>query len=171
MAPNEIPTLPSYRTPARPVDHIASWSAFRSEIERSLGLLCHMRLQVSLFSVRIAGMPDAAAAAIVESLIRLGSVGRLWDGTIGLLYLGPRAPGSAGDVTLMRHVHDLIEQKLAVQGFAALGGRIEVSATHAWTDTISGVEELARPLVEAASLEATPRRQVSFVASLARFAH
>lgn len=152
---------------SRANDIITSWSAFRSEVERSIGLLQHIRLQVSLFAVRLGGGCDAATvAAVAGTLARLGSVGWLADGRIGLLYMGPRATGQASDVGLMQHVRTMIERRLAERGFSVPGDWLELSATHAWTDEISGVDELSGPLFERREW-----RGSALMAPFARFAH
>jgi hypothetical protein len=168
-----VPSRGFEQTPMRPSsagrtnDIITSWSAFRSEVERSLGLLQHIRLQVSLFAVRLGGGCDAATVgAVAGTLARLGSVGWLADGRIGLLYMGPRATGQASDVGLMQHVRTMIERRLAERGFSVPGDWLELSATHAWTDEISGVDELAGPL-----FDRRERRGGALIAPFARFAH
>ncbi|HLI14103.1 MAG TPA: hypothetical protein VKY65_21120 [Alphaproteobacteria bacterium] len=144
-----------------------SWPAFENEIERSLRLLQRMRLQVSLFAVRFPATADATTVdAASAALARLGPVGQLADGRIGLLYLGPRAPGPGGDVALMRHVRRLMEQALSERGAGWLGERLEVSASHAWTDEVSSAQEFARELfVE------QPVRRFAGVPAFARFAY
>jgi hypothetical protein len=168
-----VPSRGSEQTPmrassaSRASDLITSWSAFRSEVERSIGLLQHIRLQVSLFAVRLGGGCDGATVgAVAGTLARLGTVGWLADGRIGLLYMGPRATGQAGDVGLMQHVRTMIERRLAERGFSVPGDWLELSATHAWTDEISGIDELSRPL-----FERRERRGSALIAPFARFAH
>ena len=128
-------------------DTLLPWHAFESEIGRSLRMLRGWHIPVSIFAVRLGEVARGAAAdAVGEAIGRFGTVGRLADGSIGLLYLGPRSREQGGDAILAGQVQKSIERRLHERGWAALSHRLELVAAHGWTDEIGGSTELVRML-------------------------
>lgn len=126
---------------------ILPWHAFDAAIERSLKMLHGVHIPVSLFTVRFGELLRGdPAEAIGDALCQFGSAGRLADGRIALLYLGPRSRAGDGDVTLVRHLHSRIEQRLKERGWAALCRNLELAAAHGWTDELDGSTDLVRLL-------------------------
>lgn len=127
--------------------NLLPWHAFNAAIDHSLRMLRGLHIPVSLFAVRTAGRPTAEAADVIgEALSQFGSVGRLADSSIGLLYLGPRSPETGGDDALANHIFRRVERRLHERGWSGVCGGLELSAVHRWTDHVSGAAELMRAL-------------------------
>ncbi|HLI12291.1 MAG TPA: hypothetical protein VKY65_11890 [Alphaproteobacteria bacterium] len=141
---------PGHRA-AAPVEssNLLPWYAFDAAIERSLRMLRGVHVPVSLFAIHLGGPSrHEATEAIGEALNRFGPVGRLADGGIGLLYLGPRATDESGDEALTNHLHSRVVRRLRESGWTALTRHMEFTAVHGWTDEMASsadlVAELAR---------------------------
>lgn len=141
---------------------LAPWHAFDAAIERSLRMLRGVHVPVSLFAIRITGMQrDEAATVIGEALSQFGPVGRLGDGSIGLLYLGPRSPNPDGDAALANHVFSRVDGRLQERGYGALCRSLELAAVHGWTDQIQGSADLIRALARNRAASRPPRESQS----------
>lgn len=120
---------------------IPRWPAFASSIERSLRLLHEVHVPVSLFALRLDG-GDKAVDAAAGALVRFGAVGRLPDGSLGLLYLGPRPAGRRGEAALENQIFMTAAHGLGEQGWAAVGETPVLTAVHSWTDQVRDVAAL-----------------------------
>ena len=128
-------------------DTLLPWHAFDADIERSLRMLRGVHIPVSMFAVGLGDVARRSAAdAIGDALGRYGPVGRLADGRIGLLYLGPRSREQNGDAILANQVQKSIERRLHERGWSALVQSLELAAAHGWSDEIFGSVELIRML-------------------------
>lgn len=124
------------------------WHAFDATIERSLRMLRGVHIPISFFAVRLSQASFAEAVGLIgDALSQFGPVGRLADGSVGLLYLGPRKPGPEGDSALAQHVRGRIESRLREHGWPMLVNQIEFAVAHGWTDEVDSVEDLVRTLV------------------------
>ncbi|HYB08970.1 MAG TPA: hypothetical protein VEJ16_04815 [Alphaproteobacteria bacterium] len=128
-------------------DTLLPWHAFDADIERSLRMLRGVHIPVSMFAVGLGEVSRGSAAeAVGDALSRYGSVGRLADGRIGLLYLGPRSLEQNGNAVLANQVHKSIERRLHERGWSGLIESLDLAAAHGWTDEIFGSIELIRML-------------------------
>lgn len=124
------------------------WHAFDGAVAHSLRMLRGVHIPVSFFALRLGGAGDSAAAETVgASLCQLGPVGRLADGSIALLYLGPRKPAPEGDAALTAMVRARIEARLKESGWSMLAGQMEFTVFHGWTDEVGHTSDLVRALV------------------------
>jgi hypothetical protein len=137
--------------PAIPSDSatLLPWHAFDAAIERSLMMLRGVHIPVSLFAVRLGADGLGEDAEVIgDALSQFGSVGRLADGSIALLYLGPRKAEPDGDLALAWHIRTRIERRLQERGWPLLAGQLELAAVHGWTDEIAGSADLMRSLAQ-----------------------
>jgi hypothetical protein len=124
------------------------WHAFDSAVEHSLRMLRGVHIPVSFFALRLgAAGASAAAEAVGDALCQLGPVGRLADGSIALLYLGPRKTEPEGDAALSAMVRGRIEARLKESGWPKLATQIEFTVFHGWTDEVGHTSDLVRVLV------------------------
>lgn len=122
-------------------DSLLPWYAFAAAIERSLRMLHGVHIPVSLCAIRAdRGVPAEALAVVGEALCQFGAAGRLADGSIGLLYLGPHEHDSGG--ALANFLRKRIESRLHEGGLNALGRRIDIKVARRWTDEIDDSSEL-----------------------------
>lgn len=128
--------------------NLLPWHAFDTAIERSLRMLRGVHIPVSFFAVQLGTGGAAAAEVVGEALSQFGPVGWLADGTVGLLYLGPRPPEKDGDTVLTSRVFSRVERRLQECGWAALCRGLELAAVHGWTDEIDGSGDLVRALAQ-----------------------
>jgi len=143
------------RSGEREAHHLLPRQAFADTAARSLRLLRGLHVPVTLFAVRLPPGVIAEAEACVSAILQpFGAVGRLPDGRIGLLYLGPHSPGRAGERTLATHLLARIARRLGERGWEAMSRGVELSAAHAWADAIQQPAELLRALGE----HSTPHR-------------
>jgi hypothetical protein len=111
-------------------------------------MLRGVHVPVSLFAVSLGdGGRIEAAEIAAEALSQFGPVGKLIDGRVGLLYLGPRSPNANGDSLLTSHVFSRVEKRLQERGWGGLCRSLELAAVHGWTDEIAGAADLLRSLV------------------------
>jgi len=137
----------------RPLDregrNLLPRQAFAEALARSLRLLHRIHVPITLFAV---GLPAEglveAESCVSATLLPFGVVGRLADGRIGLLYLGPHSPGEAGERALATHLLAKIAGRLGEQGWGSLSRKVELSAAHAWTDALEQPAELLHALAE-----------------------
>ncbi len=123
--------------------------AFEASMAYSLRLLRQSHVPLTLFAVELParGLVEANDA-VGEALSPLGVVGRLPDGRIGLLYLGPHSLGADAEQVLARHILDKIEGRLRDQGWGPLCRGLKLTAAHAWSDAIAGPAQLLAKLDE-----------------------
>lgn len=129
---------------------VAGWPAFQAEIERSLVRLRGTHLRLSLFQVRLGTRAHAGMA--MAALSDLGATGRLPDGSLGLLYLGPRPEGIGGEVALGQRIERRLLDALGPVAPRAASirsqmARPQVAVVHAWSDELTGVGGLIRLLL------------------------
>jgi hypothetical protein len=135
------------RAPQREARDILPRHAFEAALANSLRLLRRIHVPLTLFAVRLPAQGLTEAEAVVgDALSPLGVLGRLPDGRIGLLYLGPRAPDAHGEDALSRHVLAKIEKRLQDRGWGSLCRGVRLYAAHAWADVVSGPAELIAAL-------------------------
>lgn len=146
LRPGARPGIPGDGFPGDSAS-LLPWHAFEAAIERSLRMLRGVHIPVSFLAVHLgAGGRGDAAEAVAEALSQFGPVGWLADGSVGLLYLGPRPPEKDGDRVLTGRVFSRVERRLHERGWAALCRDIELAAVHGWTDEIDGPGDLVRAL-------------------------
>lgn len=127
---------------------VLPWHAFDAAIERSLRMLRGVHIPISFFAVRLGQATYGDVAGLIaDALSQFGPVGRLVDGSIGVLYLGPRKPQPDGNAALAQHVRSRVESQLREHGWPMLAKQIEFAATHGWTDEVNGAKDLVRALV------------------------
>jgi hypothetical protein len=121
---------------------------FETAIDRCLELLRGSHTRVTLFAVAPPVTVSSELEAIIcAALAPLGSVGRLPDGRIGLLYLGPHGPDEAGSPRLRSCVSERIERRLLDRGWGDhRWGRplppVRIAAVDGWTDGIGSRRDL-----------------------------
>lgn len=125
-----------------PDTSMTSSADFHWQIERIIGLLSGQHfLRLSLFRIELTGDAFGSSLAKADRALRShGLVGELPDGSIGFLYLGPRAKGQGADLTLERHVAERLHQELS-RGSADTHVRV-LSVAHRWADEVSGADDL-----------------------------
>ncbi|MFI4989024.1 MAG: hypothetical protein ACHQF3_16480 [Alphaproteobacteria bacterium] len=110
-------------------------------------MLRHIHVPVTLFAVHLPARGVVEADdTIGEALSPLGIVGRLPDGRIGLLYLGPHTLGADGDRALCGHILGKIERRLRDQGWGPLCRGLSLTAVHSWGDAIAQPAQLLKGL-------------------------
>jgi len=130
--------------------------AFAASVAHSLRLLRSIHVPVTLFAVHLPARGLAAAdESVSATLLPFGVVGRLPDGRIGLLYLGPHTLGEAGDRALSTHLLDKIERRLRDHGWGSLCSGLEMTAVHAWTDAIAEPARFLQALDQRGALRTT----------------
>lgn len=116
---------------------LLSIRGFETALSRCLRTLEGVHAGVTLFAVGWRGSapppPDAENAA-VAALGPLGSVGRLPDGRIGLVYLGPGGGESRQSEALKGYMLDRLAARLSEQGRAESAAALRLAAAHGWTD-------------------------------------
>ncbi len=136
--------------------HLLPRQAFATAVAHSLRLLRSIHVPVTLFAVRLPapglGVADESVSA---ALLPFGVVGRLPDGRIGLLYLGPHTLGEAGDRALSRHLLDKIERRLRDHSWDALCPGVKLTAVHTWTDAIAHPSHLLEALDDRRAVSTT----------------
>jgi len=123
--------------------------AFVAALAHSLRLLRSIHVPITLFAVQLP-VPGAIEAdeCVSAALLPFGVVGRLPDGRIGLLYLGPHSPGEAGKQALAEHLRAKILRHLRDRGWEALSRGVKLTMAHAFTDAIAQPAELLQALAE-----------------------
>jgi len=146
LRPGARPGIPSDGFPGDSAS-LLPWHAFDAAIERSLHMLRGVHIPVSFFAVYLGtGGRGDAAEVVGEALSQFGPVGWLADGSVGLLYLGPRPPEKDGDTVLTSRIFNRVERRLQERGWAALCRGLELAAVHGWTDEIDGSADLVQAL-------------------------
>mgnify|MGYP001552551537 FL=1 len=123
---------------------VAGWAELQAEVECSLLALRCTHLRVSLFAVGL-GTQSRAGGAVARALAALGPVGRLPDGSLGLLYLGPRPCGISSEAPLVETVRRRVQAALG--GAERHGVQPLIAAVHAWSDELAGVGALLQLLL------------------------
>jgi hypothetical protein len=122
---------------------------FETALARCLDLLDGVHAGLALFAVGWRGSsppPPAAEQAAVSALAPLGSVGRLADGRIGLIYLGPGGGDRSAAETLRRYVLNRLTDRLTEQGWTGCAEMLDLAAAHGWTDQGTGAARLIAAL-------------------------
>ena len=136
--------------------HLLPRQAFAASIAHTLRLLRSIHVPVTLFAVYLpAPGLGAADESVSAALLPFGVVGRLPDGRIGLLYLGPHTLGEAGDRALSTHLLDKIERRLRDNGWGSLCPGVKLTAVHAWTDAIAHPSHLLQALDDRRAVSTT----------------
>jgi hypothetical protein len=121
--------------------------AFDAALAHTLRLLRCIHVPITLFAVQLpARGPMEADECVCTALLPFGVVGRLPDGRIGLLYLGPHSRGEAGECALAERLLAKVVQHLRDQGWEALSREARLMTAHTWTDAIAGPAELLEAL-------------------------
>ena len=142
LSPSPRRNAPPYdKTPvpetAAAIPGMMSIRGFESALARCLELLDGVHTGLTLFAVGWRGSsppPPPAEQAVVSALSPLGSVGRLSDGRIGMVYLGPGGGDGVGTETLRGYVLNRLAGRLTEQGWGACAALLDLSAAHGWTD-------------------------------------
>lgn len=112
------------------------------QLERTIALLAGQHfLRISLFRLDFSGVAACRLGSRVrEALQPLGMICTLPDGSLGLLYVGPRA-GEQDDMALERTMAEKINRLMA--RVAPSEARLaSITAAHRWADEIDGADEL-----------------------------
>ena len=113
----------------REVRHLLPRHAFAAALAHSLRLLRSIHVPITLFAVQLpVPGPIEADECVSAALLPFGVVGRLPDGRIGLLYLGPHSPGEAGEQALAAHLLAKVVGHLRAQGWEALGRGVRLAS-------------------------------------------
>jgi hypothetical protein len=127
--------------------HLLPRHAFAASLAHSLRLLRSIHVPLTLFAVQLPAQGIVAADETVSAtLLPFGVVGRLPDGRIGLLYLGPHTLGEAGGRALSTHLLDKIERRLRDHGWGALCPGVRLTAVQVWSDAIAHPSHLLQAL-------------------------
>jgi len=114
---------------------------FQAMLDHCLTLLCGSHARITLFAVELpVSVVDEVEATIGEALAPLGSVGRLPDGRIGLVYLGPS--GSDGGAELQAYVSERISRRLLDRGWGRHVSSVRMAVVGRWTDRIRDARDL-----------------------------
>ncbi|MFN4283877.1 MAG: hypothetical protein ACK4NA_14665 [Alphaproteobacteria bacterium] len=152
-----VARLPADQIPLSPPN---GSDAFLRQIERSIALLGGQHfLRISLFRLQFVGAADIGARAR-QALATLGMIGELPDGSLGLLFVGPRAAGQ-DDLAVERMVADKLNQALA-QAAPSAARLLSLTAAHRFADEIGGVDDL----IDEALFVAATRRSLARPAPL-----
>lgn len=116
--------------------------AFLRQVERSIALLGGQHfLRVSLFRLAFVGVGAAEIGPRArQALAALGMIGDLPDGSLGLLFVGPRAAGQ-DDLAVERMVADKLNRALASSAPSA-ARLLSLTAAHRFADEIGGADDL-----------------------------
>ncbi len=118
------------------------------EIQQTLRTLGSARLPLSLYSVSIRGVPsDTAHAAVRQDLELVGRVGRLADGSVGFLYIGPRAVGERQRRILSDRITRDVRSAMRRWSFGRDTAPVQLRAVHRWSDELSDAEQLIDELL------------------------
>jgi hypothetical protein len=138
--------------------HLLPRHAFAAALARSLRLLRSIHVPITLFAVALPARGAVEAdACVTAALLPFGVVGRLPDGRIGLLYLGPHSPGEAGAEALAAQLLAKVVRHLRERGWEALSGGVRLAAARAWTDAIARPAELLQALEDRGPTHKTAR--------------
>lgn len=108
------------------------WYAFESAIDRSLAMLRGVHIPLSLFVIRSHRIIQGeTTAAIAAAWCRFGTMGRMPDASIGLLYLGPHE--RHGDAALLAHLRREIERLMPA---------FDLAVAQCWSDELDGASDL-----------------------------
>ena len=130
-----------------PQSSLLPWHTFYGAVEHTLRMMRGVHVPVSFFALRLGAAGEGGAGeAVGEALGPLGPVGRLADGTIALLYLGPRRPVPEGAEDLSVLVRTRIEARLRERGWPMLATQMEFASVHGWTDEVGNTTDLVRAL-------------------------
>ena len=122
---------------------LLSWPAFESSAERNLRILRSIHVPVSAFTIGPVGAIQGPPAEVIgEALNPMGTVGRLRNGSIGFLFLGPH--GRQGDVDLTQFLRERVAGRLKDRGWPVVARSLEIAGAHGWTDGITGLGDLFR---------------------------
>jgi len=124
-------------------------TSFAAEAGRIVEALSRMRLRVSIYVLRLEGLPAPLAARLVEE--ELGEealVGRLPDRSLGLLLVDAGAPSPDAQRALLAK---RLAGRLARNG---TGGeiRIHVAERHGWSDQLEGVAHVVEDMMDAPTI-------------------
>jgi len=139
---HQMPTVESLPAENSGPGTTAADHAFLRQIERSIALLGGQHfLRVSLFRLEFVGAAATGVGARArQALGPLGMVGDLPDGSLGLLFVGPR-PAGQDDLAVERMVADKLNQALTLAPPSA-ARLLSVTAAHRWADEIDGADDL-----------------------------
>lgn len=141
-----MPSIATGRGACRPANE------FLGQAERALGLLRGQHaLRLSLFRcVMSQPVQDAVVAALDAGLRAHGLVGRLADGAVAILYVGPRGTATTADQAVERQIVERIRQELAC--LPGAGSLRDVEVAHRWADEIDDVRDLLDAAMPATTL-------------------
>lgn len=106
------------------------------------------RVPISLYSIRICGIPSADARRVAEhALDSLGFVGCLPDRSIGFLYVGPHAGSGGEHCRLARMINRRLRASLCLLMPECSATEIELYVIHANSDALMRPDALTKSLV------------------------
>jgi hypothetical protein len=130
---------------ARPPGWLAQ-APFAAEAARIVDALCRMRLRVSVYVLRFEGLTPSRAHALAEDALRQeGLVGRLPEGSIGLLRIADDAPPPEA---LRARLARRLAAQLWRSGPVEAPVTLHVAERHGWTDRFDGAAEAIEDLMD-----------------------
>lgn len=137
------PPWPSQGTSAR----VAVESTFAREIDRLLRALGLSNIRLTLLAIAAREpsrdfLEDAACLALGSSAL----VGILPEGSVGVLYVGPRRDGEGADRDVVNDIARQIRTALSTQFPAGGEPPLYLRAVHRWTDEVESAHDLIRML-------------------------
>lgn len=125
--------------------------SLEGEIDRLLSALGLANVRLSLIAVSV---PDIATDVLVTiaraALSSFHLVGVLANGSVGILYMGPRPAATEGDRALESDIVERLEGALknAMDAHVRHGAKasLKVRSAHRWTDEIGDAGDLVRAL-------------------------
>lgn len=130
---------------------------FEATVDRILDALGVANIRLSLFAVAVDGArPVDVVRALSARLAPSHVVGRLADGLVGILYLGPRPNGIDADLEVERAVANRIADALRRPAIAGGFPPFRIRSAHCWTDGIAGAADLIDALGDLSWLRPLP---------------
>ncbi len=119
------------------------FSCFETTLGRYLDLLRDSHTRMTLFAIEPPMFVSAEIEAVIgAALAPLGNVGRLPDGRIGLVYLGPHGADESGTQALRAYVSERIDRRLLDRGWGHQIPSVRIAAVDRWTDGVNGARDL-----------------------------
>ncbi len=122
-----------------------------ADIDDTLHSLGSARLPLSLYALSVPGVaPDVLALAATRALGLVGAVGRLADGSVGFLYIGPHAAKASRQRALSERIAGALRTALAEGSARTTAWPVVLHAVHGWSDEFGGARTLIDGLLRLA---------------------
>lgn len=130
---------------------------FEATVDRILDALGVANVRLSLFAVAVDGSRAVdVVRALTARLAPSHIVGRLENGLVGILYLGPRPGGADADLGVERAVAGRIADALRRPAVAGGFPPFRIRSAHRWTDEIGAARDLIDALGDLSWLRPLP---------------